>query len=101
MKKNKSILKNILAKYIPLELFERKKQGFGIPINDWLRGDLKYLIDIYLDDEKIKNQKVLDLKYIQKLKELFFLGKNDDRKIWTLLMFQMWYEMHFKDTNAL
>ena len=91
-KKNKNILKNILAKYIPSELFERKKQGFGIPINEWLRNDLKFLLDKYLDDEKIKEQNIFNLKYIQKLKQLFFLGKNDDRKIWTLLMFQMWYE---------
>jgi len=94
-KKNKSILKNILDKYIPNELFERKKQGFGIPINDWLRNDLKFLLDEYLDDKKIRDQNIFDLKYIQKLKQLFFSGKNDDRKIWTLLMFQMWYKENF------
>lgn len=94
-KKNKKILKNILQKYMPFELFERKKQGFGIPINDWLRDDLRFLVDQYLSDEKIINQNIFDLKYVQYLKKLFFAGKNDDRKIWTLLMFQMWYEDQF------
>ncbi len=95
VKKNKNILKNILQKYIPSELFERKKQGFGIPINDWLRNDLKFLVDQYLDDKKIKEQKIFDVKYVQRLKQLFLTHKNDDRKIWTLLMFQMWYEENF------
>ncbi|WP_309498694.1 asparagine synthase (glutamine-hydrolyzing) [Sulfurovum sp.] len=95
LKKNKNILKNILAKYIPVELFERKKQGFGIPINDWLRDDLKFLVDKHLSDAKIIEQNIFDLKYVQQLKALFFAGKNDDRKIWTLLMFQMWHEENF------
>ncbi|MHB0993932.1 MAG: asparagine synthase (glutamine-hydrolyzing) [Sulfurovum sp.] len=95
MKKNKNILKNILKKYIPSELFERKKQGFGIPINDWLRNELRYLVDTYLDDKKIIDQNIFDVKYVQGLKKLFFENKNDDRKIWTLLMFQMWYEENF------
>jgi len=91
-KQDKKILKDILSDYIPKELFERKKTGFGIPINDWLRNELKYLIDIYLDDKLIEKKAIFDLKYIQNLKFLFFQGKNDDDKIWIILMFQMWYE---------
>lgn len=89
-KKNKEILKSILGHYIPEELFLRKKQGFGIPINDWLREDLKYLVDQYLGEELIKKYNVFDYGYISKLLEAFYAKKNDDNKIWVLLMFQMW-----------
>ena len=89
-KKNKDILKSILGYYIPEELFLRKKQGFGIPINDWLREDLKYLVDQYLGEELIKNYNVFDYGYISKLLEAFYAKKNDDNKVWVLLMFQMW-----------
>ncbi|WP_201546795.1 asparagine synthase (glutamine-hydrolyzing) [Psychrobacter immobilis] len=89
-KKNKEILKNILGHYIPEELFLRKKQGFGIPINDWLREDLKYLVDQYLGEELIKKYNVFDYDYISKLLEAFYAKKNDDNKVWVLLMFQMW-----------
>lgn len=91
-KQDKKILKDILEKYIPKELFERKKTGFGIPINDWLRFELKYLLDEYLADEVIIKQGIFCLSYIKEIKELFFKGKNNDRKIWTILMFQMWYK---------
>ena len=94
-KKNKKILKNILGKHVPLELFARKKQGFGIPINDWLRDDLRFLVEKHLSDEMILEQNVFNLKYVQHLKKLFFSRKNNDRKIWTLLMFQMWYADQF------
>ncbi|WP_201613134.1 asparagine synthase (glutamine-hydrolyzing) [Psychrobacter immobilis] len=89
-KKNKEILKSILGHYIPEELFLRKKQGFGIPINDWLREDLKYLVDQYLGEELIKKYNIFDYDYVSKLLEAFYAKKNDDNKVWVLLMFQMW-----------
>lgn len=95
-KTNKRILKDILLKYVPEHLFQRPKTGFGIPINDWLKKDLKFLIDYYLDDNRIISQKIFNINYIRQLKELFFHGKCTDRKIWTILMFQMWYEENVK-----
>lgn len=94
LKKNKTILKDILKRYVPKELFLRKKQGFGIPINSWLRNDLKYLLDQYLNEDIIKEYGVFDPKYVADLLRLFYAEKNDDRKIWTLLMFQMWFAEH-------
>ena len=94
-KKGKHILKDILSKYIPRDLFERKKQGFGIPINGWLRNELSYLLFEYFDNDKLAKQDIFDPNYIRNLLDLFMNEKNDDRKIWTLLMFQMWYEQNF------
>jgi asparagine synthase (glutamine-hydrolysing) len=90
-KQDKKILKDILSKYLPLELFERKKRGFSIPINNWLRNELKYLIDKYLDKKLIKEQNIFNERYIDELKYLFFQKKSNNRKIWIILMFQMWY----------
>lgn len=95
-KKNKYILKKILSKYIPIELFERKKTGFGIPINDWLRENLKYLIDEHLSEKELEKHNFFNIQYINELKQMFFQRKNDDRKIWTILMFQMWYKENIK-----
>lgn len=95
LKKEKRILKAILSKYIPDELFIRKKQGFGIPINQWIRTDLNHLLSEYFSTERIISQGIFDPKYINKLIDLFLSGKNDDRKVWTLLMFQMWYYENF------
>ncbi|MBB3107746.1 asparagine synthase (glutamine-hydrolyzing) [Psychrobacter luti] len=97
-KENKDILKIILGRYIPEELFLRKKQGFGIPLNDWLREDLKYLIDQYLGEELIKKYSIFDYGYISKLLEAFYAKKNDDNKVWVLLIFQMWFSENI-DSN--
>lgn len=90
-KRDKKILKEILARYIPESLFLRKKQGFGIPINNWLRNDLRYLLEQYISQDAIERSGVFNYEYVDKLLKLFLAGKNDDRKIWTILMFQMWY----------
>jgi len=99
-KKNIIILKDILTKYIPKELFERKKTGFGIPINKWLRNELKYLIETHMNDTLIKEQNIFNTQYINQLKTLFFAKKIDDRKIWTILMFQMWYEKNIQGSKT-
>ena len=100
-KKNKKILKEVLARYMPEYLFIREKQGFGIPINSWLRQDLKYLLDQYLSEELINEYNVFNYDYVSRLLELFYAEKNDDSKIWVLLMFQMWFseniESHIVD----
>ncbi|SRR5579883_3210043 len=94
LKQNKWILKQILAQYIPNAYFERKKHGFGVPVNQWLRTELKYLLDKYLDPGKIKTQGLFNPNYIAKLKKSFLHSKTNDNRIWTLLVFQLWHEQH-------
>lgn len=89
----KYILKEIVHQYIPKTLMDRPKMGFAIPIENWLTTDLKDRVLYYLDDNRILNQDIFDLDYVQKLKVDFFSGKKElGVKIWYLLMFQMWYE---------
>lgn len=94
-KLKKSILKKILAKYLPAEYFERKKQGFGVPINKWLRNELGYLIKKYLNIATIKKQNIFNPSYIYELCKSFVRSSTDDNKVWTLLVFQIWYEEYF------
>ncbi len=91
-KQEKRILKSILGKYLPNDLYDRKKQGFGLPINSWLRSELRPLVQYYLSEEKISKTKFLNYSYVHQLKKDFFNTKNQDYRIWSILMFQMWYE---------
>src|SRR5690606_8643990 len=98
MKLKKNILKKILAKYLPLSFFERKKQGFGVPIHGWLRNELHTFIKHYLDPVKIKRQGLFNEKYVNQLCQSYLRSKTEDNRIWTLLVFQMWYQENFNET---
>ena len=90
----KYILKRIAHKYVPKKLLDRPKQGFAIPLADWLRKDLKPLVDHYLDESVLAKQNVFNIDFIREKKEAFFSGRNDHLEfLWFLLIFQMWYDV--------
>lgn len=89
----KFILKEIVHKYIPKEMMDRPKMGFGIPISTWLQKDLKQFVDKYFDKEFVSKQGIFDNDEIQRIKRSFYDGKIERaEKIWYILMFQMWYD---------
>ncbi len=89
----KYILKQIVHKYLPKEMMDRPKMGFGIPIANWLQNDLKPFVDQYFDGSFIIKQNIFNNIEIQRIKESFYDGKIERaEKIWYLLMFQMWYD---------
>ena len=89
----KFIIKEIVHKYIPKEIMDRPKMGFGIPIANWLQHDLKPFVDQYFDEAFIIKQNIFNNDEIQRIKKSFYHGKIERaEKIWFLLMFQMWYD---------
>jgi asparagine synthase (glutamine-hydrolysing) len=89
----KFILKQIVHQYIPKEMMERKKMGFGIPVEKWLQNELKDLLREYLSSQYLDKHKLFKTEYIQNLTRSFFNGRTDlYLKIWYLLTFQMWYQ---------
>ncbi len=88
---SKYILKQILYKYVPEKLFIRPKQGFAIPLNKWLKKEMKYLIDEYMDPDLIEKQGVLNVEYTQRLKHDFFKGKDYlYNRIWLIISLTKW-----------
>jgi asparagine synthase (glutamine-hydrolysing) len=89
----KYILKQIVHKYIPREIMERPKMGFGIPIENWLCNELKDLVEEYLSEEALKTHGLFNVQAVRKIVEDFFNGRKEKHlKVWYLLMFQMWYK---------
>jgi asparagine synthase (glutamine-hydrolysing) len=89
----KHLLRKILYRHVPRELVDRPKMGFGIPLADWLRGDLRYLVDQHLDPQAIRRQGILDPAAVEKAVSAFRL--NDDHainRVWSVLAFQLWHE---------
>jgi asparagine synthase (glutamine-hydrolysing) len=87
----KYILKKLLAKYMPRELFERPKHGFGIPQNEWLKRELKNLVEEILSEENVNKIGVLNYQYVKEIKDSFYNNKLKNHfKIWYLFIFQLW-----------
>jgi asparagine synthase (glutamine-hydrolysing) len=91
----KYILKEIVHKYIPEEIMDRPKMGFGVPIEDWFKKDLKDYFETYLGEGALKKHNLFNIDFIQKKKAWYYTGKankNVVAQLWFILMFQMWYE---------
>jgi asparagine synthase (glutamine-hydrolysing) len=89
----KYIVKQIVNKYIPKEIMDRPKMGFGIPMESWLNNELKDLVKEYLGEESLKVHGLFNIVEVQKLANEFFSGRTEKYlKVWYLLMFQMWYK---------
>ena len=89
----KYILKKLMKDKLPREIVFRKKKGFGIPLAQWISGDLKPLVLDLLSEKRIKERGLFDYKYVSKLLEDHFSNRADNRKlIWTLMVFELWFK---------
>jgi len=73
-------------------LFDRSKMGFGAPINDWLQGKLLPLVQDHLGEDRIKNDGIFNPKAVSDCVGKFHKHAFDGKRIWNLLVFQMWRE---------
>jgi asparagine synthase (glutamine-hydrolysing) len=91
----KWILKELLQKFLPQDLVFRKKWGFSIPLGQWLKKDLHYLIEQNLDAEVIQSAGLINFNYVQKLLHDFYNGKDYlYHRIWLLVVLHRWWRSH-------
>jgi len=100
----KRILKDIAYDYIPKELLDRPKVGFGVPLDKWLRGPLKgQLIDM-IDKDFLNRQEIFDSDYVVAMIGEYLktgdggpaTGRNYSKLTWSFFVFQQWYQHYMK-----
>jgi asparagine synthase (glutamine-hydrolysing) len=94
--KTKYILKETFKEILPRSLYRRPKAGFEIPISQWLKTDLKFLLKDYLDEGRIRKQGIFDHDTITGLVADHRSNRTDTSWVlWNLIVFQYWYDLYF------
>lgn len=90
---SKWLLKQVMYQYLPKEMMERPKMGFYLPIDEWLRSDLRDWAEALLDQDRLKEEGYLNPEPIRKKWDEHLSGKrNWQFPLWDVLMFQAWLE---------
>ncbi|MDC5850447.1 asparagine synthase (glutamine-hydrolyzing) [Vibrio europaeus] len=91
----KWLVRQVLGKHVPIEMVERPKTGFSVPIDSWLRGPLKGWASELLDPTSMNQQGFFESSMIErKWREHLSGERNNAHQLWSVLMYQSWFQEH-------
>ena len=87
----KHVLREVLYREAPRQLFERPKTGFGIPVGEWIKGPLRDWAEVLLDPQRIAADGWFDSALVERRWRQHLTGERDSTNaLWSILMFQAW-----------
>jgi asparagine synthase (glutamine-hydrolysing) len=84
----KRILRDVLYRYVPPKIMDRPKMGFGVPVGQWLRQDLRGWAEDLLSEASLSE--ILEPKPVRDLWSKHLQGQSGDGQLWSILMLQAW-----------
>jgi len=94
----KWILKQAMADLLPDEILNRGKEGFSIPIKNWLQNELKPMMMDVLSPDRIKREGLFNESYVELLKKEHLDGsQNHSHRLWALMVFEIWMDKYLKE----
>jgi asparagine synthase (glutamine-hydrolysing) len=94
----KLVLRELLQRYVPKELTERPKKGFGVPVADWLRGPLREWAEDLLEPRRLQQQGLFNAAAVSQLWQQHLCQWQDHSDVlWSILMFQAWLHHQYPE----
>jgi asparagine synthase (glutamine-hydrolysing) len=90
----KLILRQVLRRFLPESLIDRRKLGFSAPLSKWLRGPLREWSLDMLSESSIRRSGLLNHRVIDKYASDFYSGTSSHARLWPILVFLSWYDHH-------
>lgn len=90
----KVLMRKALADVLPREILTRPKMGFGVPLGEWFRADLRGLAEELLLESRTTQRGYFDSRALRTLLDQHFAGRhNHGYRLWALLMLELWHRM--------
>ena len=97
----KRVLKRAAARLLPARILERRKQGFGVPLDVWFRGDLRGLFHDVLLSARARQRGYFDACFVDRLVREHLAGSRDHTlRLWQLLVFELWHRRYLDAASA-
>lgn len=88
----KYLLKKVAARFMPAEAIQRRKMGFGVPVGDWMRGELRPLLEETLLAGDARTRRYFDSTNVRALVDEHVCGRQDHSfQCWALLWLELWH----------
>lgn len=98
-RRTKVLLKEIAAMYVPRNCVYRPKEGFSIPIKNWLGTQFRPIMDEFLSETRIRSQGLFDVGSVEKIKNQHLSGQiNHSHLLWCLIVFEAWHDKWLKSS---
>jgi asparagine synthase (glutamine-hydrolysing) len=93
--RTKYILKRSMAERIPPAILRRRKEGFSVPIKNWLKHELRPLMEEVLSPARLRREGLFEPDYVAELQREHLQGRaNHAHELWSLVMFEIWRELY-------
>lgn len=92
----KDILKKSIEHLLPEGITKRPKEGFVLPIFNWMQEQLKEYCRYVLSKNRLKRHGLFNVETVGEVLRSYYSGnKSNAGRVWNLMMFQLWWEANF------
>ena len=97
--RRKHLLKQLAFRYVPRDLLDRPKQGFGVPIGHWFRGSLRETFGDVLGSPAARQRGYFNYGFVDRVLQEHLAGRRDHSlRLWQLLVFELWHRQYVDAT---